>query len=190
MSAGTTIPTSSRASGSGTIAGVAKPVTEHAALDRGTPPLLDASEFDYGSSPASSLPPSTPFGNHRPYNPRVVTGSRDSHRGHAPSASRDSNASDFSRDIPVEGEERFGYRIIKLHAPTIPNAIAAFLLYIRDTTGQLPHCYFSWTEGNPLVYVFRYLALGEGDIAPVTREVLREAESDPEKRPAIHVGGK
>ena len=53
---------------------------------------------------------------------------------------------------------------------------------------QIPHAYFGWSEGNPIAYLLKFLAFGEGDTAPVTREVLRQAEPDPELRPRIHVG--
>lgn len=98
------------------------------------------------------------------------------------------DASDFEAPLVVEGEVRHGYQILRVESTTIGNAIAALLLHIRDTTGELPHIYFTWTEGNPIVYLLRYLFFGDGEIAPITREVLREAEPDPARRPIVHVG--
>ena len=43
----------------------------------------------------------------------------------------------------------------------------------------IPHAYFGWTEGNPITYLLKFLAFGEGDTAPVCREVLRQAEPVP-----------
>jgi hypothetical protein len=98
------------------------------------------------------------------------------------------DASTFEEDIEVRGVRIGGHRILRCTAPAIPNAIAAILLKAQTTSGQIAHAYFGWTEGNPISYVLKYIFLGEGDTAPVTREVLRRAVKDPEKRPRIHVG--
>jgi hypothetical protein len=101
---------------------------------------------------------------------------------------RPSDASEFSDVLKVEGADIGGHHVLRCASPAIPNAIAALLLFIRDQTRQIPHAYFGWTEGNPIAYLLKFLAFGEGDTAPVTREVLRQAEPDPELRPRIHVG--
>ncbi|MDQ3780457.1 MAG: amino acid transporter [Chloroflexota bacterium] len=98
------------------------------------------------------------------------------------------DASDFAPTLNVIGEEIGGYRVLRVESASVPNAIAVVLLYIRDRTGKRPHVYFGWVEGNPLRYLARFVLFGEGDIAPVTREILRKAEPDPKRRPAIHVG--
>ncbi|MBH8575329.1 APC family permease [Nostocaceae cyanobacterium CENA369] len=100
-----------------------------------------------------------------------------------------SDASEFADVIKVRGVEVNNYRILRAESAAVPNAIAALLLHIRDQTGKIPHAYFGWVEGNPVQYLMRFILFGEGDIAVVTREVLRKAEKDPECRPGIHVGG-
>ena len=45
--------------------------------------------------------------------------------------------------------------------------------------GKLPHVYFGWSEGNPISYLLKYIAFGEGDTAPVTHEVLARQRKTP-----------
>ncbi len=99
------------------------------------------------------------------------------------------DASEFAGTLSIRGENVDGYRILRTESPAVPNAIAAFLLYLRDEMGKLPHVYFGWSEGNPISYLLKYIAFGEGDTAPVTHEVLRKAEKDSNRRPIVHVGG-
>jgi hypothetical protein len=97
--------------------------------------------------------------------------------------------SEFEGGLRVRGEVMHGrYRVLSLESSSIPNALAALLLYVRDTTGHTPHMYFEWTEGNPFHNFLRFFLFGQGEVAPVTREVLREAEPDPAKRPRVHTG--
>ena len=98
------------------------------------------------------------------------------------------DASEFSADLEVTGVEIEGHRVLRGHSAAVPNAIAALLLYLRDQTGTLPHAYFHWGERNPWLYLIRYVLSGQGDVAPLTREILRQAEPDLARRPAVHAG--
>ncbi|WP_427016581.1 amino acid transporter [Pseudarthrobacter sp. P1] len=98
------------------------------------------------------------------------------------------DSSDFETALEVNGVLHHGYRVLQVHASNVPNTVAAVLLHIRDKTELMPHIYFRWTEGNPIANLLKFLFFGEGEIAPVTREVLREAEPDLAKRPWVHVG--
>ncbi|HEX6708743.1 MAG TPA: amino acid permease [Rubrobacter sp.] len=98
--------------------------------------------------------------------------------------------SEFEDVLDLRGVNVGGHKVLRGESTVVPNAIAAFLLYLRDETGKTPNCYLGWTEGNPFAYVIRYILFGEGDTAPVIHEVLREAEPNLERRPIIHVGGR
>jgi len=89
----------------------------------------------------------------------------------------------------VHGEVKHRqYRVLTVESATVPNALAALLLHIRDQTGHRPHIYFEWTEGHPAANFLRFLFGGVGEVAPVTREVVRRAEPDRARRPHVHAG--
>jgi len=65
----------------------------------------------------------------------------------------------------------------------LANATAEFLLHLPDDKGKHRTRTSIGPRGNPLRYLIHYVLRGEGDVAPVTREVQR--------RPAIataHLG--
>jgi len=97
--------------------------------------------------------------------------------------------SEFSQTLHVRGYNVHGHRVLRVESAVVPNSIAAVLLALRDATGVRPQCYFEWSEGNPIAYLFRYLLTGRGDTPPLVREILRETDKDPAQRPRIHVGG-
>ncbi|MFG1805554.1 amino acid transporter [Streptomyces sp. NPDC049040] len=99
------------------------------------------------------------------------------------------DASEFESALTVRGQVLHGrYRVLSLESSSVPNALAALLLHVRDLTECKPHIYFEWTEGSPYANFLRFFLFGHGEVAPVTREVLREAEPDRRRRPRVHVG--
>jgi hypothetical protein len=97
------------------------------------------------------------------------------------------DASDFEKNLLVTGERVGKHRILRAKSPVVANAFAALLIDLEKRTGKVPHAYFKWHEGNPIVNLFAFLVFGEGDAAPLTHEVLRRAIKDPAHRPVVHV---
>jgi hypothetical protein len=97
------------------------------------------------------------------------------------------DASDFEKSLLVTGERVGKHRILRATSPVVANAFAALLIDLEERTGQVPHAYFKWHEGNPVANLFSFLFFGEGDAAPLAHEVLRRAVKDPERRPVVHV---
>lgn len=97
------------------------------------------------------------------------------------------DSSNFEEDLLVEGVTAHGYRVLKVRSGNVPNTIATILLTIRNETGVIPGVYFEWTEGNPISNMLKFLVTGVGEVAPVTREVLRQAEHEKTRRPEVHV---
>src|SRR4051794_24168516 len=85
--------------------------------------------------------------------------------------------SDFENRVDERGDAHHGrYRVLAAPGESVPNTLASILLDIRDRTGIRPRIHVDLTEGNPALHLLRFLLFGVGEVAPVTREVLRRAD--------------
>ena len=100
-----------------------------------------------------------------------------------------SDASDFATTVQVSSAVVGAFHILRATGPSVPNVLAAVLLDVRDRMTKPPHVYFEWSEKAPGQNVLRFLLAGEGDIPPLTHEIIRRAEPDSALRPQVHVGG-
>ncbi|GGM22479.1 APC family permease [Deinococcus aerophilus] len=98
------------------------------------------------------------------------------------------DASEFTDVVEVSGLMVGPYAILKARGSSIPNTIAALMLHLRGT-GAPPQVYMRWTEEDPVHLLLDFIVGGRGDVPPVTREILRRAEPDRDRRPIVHVGG-
>lgn len=102
---------------------------------------------------------------------------------------RVTDASDFLSRVTLTSVQVGKHRILRAEGAAVPNTIAAVLLRVRDLDDQVPHVYFEWSERPPGANALRFLLAGEGDIPPLTHEILRRAVPDEAQRPRVHVGG-
>lgn len=98
-------------------------------------------------------------------------------------------AGDFGAALEVRGDAVGMHQVLRASAAAVRNVIAALLLHLRAQTDIVPDVYFGWDDKGSLANAANFLMFGEGNIAPLTREVLRKAEPDARHRPLVHVGG-
>ncbi len=99
------------------------------------------------------------------------------------------DASEFATHVNVTGVRVGTHRVLRATGPSVPNVLAAVLLAVSAKDDMPSHVYFEWSEKGPGQNALRFLFAGEGDVPPLTHEVLRRAEPDPARRPVVHVGG-
>jgi hypothetical protein len=99
------------------------------------------------------------------------------------------DASEFSTQVEVTAARVGHHRVLRATGPSVPNVLAAVLLAVSELDDMPSHIYFEWSEKGPGQNALRFLFAGEGDIPPLTHEILRRAEPDESKRPQVHVGG-
>ncbi|WP_293771039.1 amino acid transporter [uncultured Corynebacterium sp.] len=95
--------------------------------------------------------------------------------------------SQYEQPLNIRGCAQDGVPILKVEASSIPNAVAIVALKVKALTGKVPDIYFEWSPGNPLKEMLRFIFLGDGQNATVTREILRRALPDDDERPRIHL---
>ncbi|THF83655.1 amino acid transporter [Deinococcus sp. KSM4-11] len=98
------------------------------------------------------------------------------------------DASEFTDVVEVTGFQVGPYGVLKATGSSVPNTIAAVMLHLRGK-GAPPQVYMRWTESSPLPLALDFVIGGRGDVPPLTREILRRAEPDRDRRPIVHVGG-
>ncbi|GHF38903.1 hypothetical protein HNQ07_001813 [Deinococcus metalli] len=98
------------------------------------------------------------------------------------------DASEFTDVVEVTGFQVGAYGVLKATGSSVPNTIAAVMLHLRGK-GAPPQVYMRWSEQSPLPLALDFVIGGRGDVPPLTREILRRAEPDRDRRPIVHVGG-
>jgi hypothetical protein len=70
---------------------------------------------------------------------------------------------------------------------SVAPAIAKLLIGVQKMYGCTAHCYFAWSERQPLENAVRYVVFGEGEIGAETEAIIRREEPAMGKRPLVHI---
>jgi hypothetical protein len=86
--------------------------------------------------------------------------------------------------------EEGGRFLLKItRVASVAHTLAAVALELGRAAGKPPEVHFGWTEEGPIAGTLGFLLFGQGNVPWVVQELIRRAEPDPAKRPAVVVGG-
>src|SRR5205085_5942452 len=96
--------------------------------------------------------------------------------------------SNFYQRLLVEVFREDTRIVIKLtRCVSVAHTVAAVALEMSRQS-RPPGVHFGWSEMDLLAASWSYLAFGEGNVPWKVRELIREAEPDPAKRPRVIIG--
>ena len=99
------------------------------------------------------------------------------------------DASEFVNEPVIEIRQEEGRYTLKITgAASIAHTLAAVSLEMAKV-GHPPEIHFGWTDETPWTGTLGFLLFGEGNVPWMVRELLRNAEPDPDKRPLIIIAG-
>jgi hypothetical protein len=96
------------------------------------------------------------------------------------------DASDVSTPVEVTAARVGHHRVLRASGLSV---LAAVLLDVSSQDDMPSHIYFEWSERAPGQNALHFLFAGQGDVPPLTHEILRRAVPDPARRPVVHIGG-
>lgn len=85
----------------------------------------------------------------------------------------------------IQQEGRFIIRVTR--CASIPHAIATLALELSQT-GAPPEIHFGWSNESPMAANLSFVLFGEGNVPWMVRELVLQAEPDPQRQPRIVVG--
>jgi hypothetical protein len=85
----------------------------------------------------------------------------------------------------IQEEGRFILRITR--CASIPHTVAALALELSKV-GKPPELHFGWSEESPMAANLNFLLFGEGNVPWMVRELIKQAEPNPDKQPRVIVG--
>jgi hypothetical protein len=98
------------------------------------------------------------------------------------------DTSEFYHSPLMEIRQEEGRFVIKVtRCVSIAHVIATLALELSKV-GKPPEIHFGWSDESPMAANLRFVLFGEGNVPWMVRELIRLAEPEFEKRPAVIIG--